>query len=242
MMSVMCLGERHLRRPYGTSEVLLVAVYPTLKRGANNPCAYGAVASALRKIGWKMRGVAINMKLKIACLVICILSAAGLAIPQSSSSKPQTEPSIFYPDDGNRGFDGAHPPSKSVLDALLKTPEAKENWNRLQKLTREELQQLFIVIRVHLKDSDETDEVVLGKDPMSGADCDWFWIVRDKGDQAQVLLFENTYGVYLLKSRTNGYRDIRSVGVAGGMTYTNIFHYDGQRYIPVHKFQKETTP
>lgn len=43
-MNVMCLGERYLRRPYGTPEVLLVAGDPTLKRGANKHCAYGAVA------------------------------------------------------------------------------------------------------------------------------------------------------------------------------------------------------
>ena len=183
-----------------------------------------------------------NMKFRMAFLMICVLVTAGIATAQSASSKPATEPSTFYPDDGNRGFDGAVPQSDAILDALLKTPEAKENWDRLQKLNREELRKLFLVVRVHLNNADETDDVVLGKDPMSGADCDWFWIVRDKSDQIQVLLFENAYGVYLLKSRTKGYRDIRSVGFAGGTTYTSIFHYDGQRYIPVHKFQKETAP
>lgn len=180
--------------------------------------------------------------LRIACVMICALCATGIAAAQSTGTKPATEPSIFYPDDSNRGFNAADPPSDAVLNALLKTPEAKENRGQLQELDREELRKLFLVVRVHLTNANETDEVVLGKDPMSGADCNWFWIVRDKGDQAQVLLFENAYGVYLLESRTNGYRNIRSIGFAGGTTYTNIFYYNGQRYIPVHKYQKETTP
>ena len=199
-----------------------MAVYPTLKRGANNHCAYGAVASALRNVARKIRGSVMNLKLRMACLMICALFVVGTVSAQSASAKLPMEPSTFYPDDGNRGFDLANPPSDAVLDVLLKTPEAKENWDRLQKLNRDELRKVFLVVRVHLIDTNETDEVVLGKFPMSGADCDWFWIVRDKGDQAQVLLFKNAYGVYLLKSRTKGYRDIRSVGFAGGITYTNI--------------------
>jgi len=48
-MNDMFSGERVLRRPYGTPEVLLVAADPALKRGANNHCAYGAVTPAYRK-------------------------------------------------------------------------------------------------------------------------------------------------------------------------------------------------
>jgi hypothetical protein len=189
-----------------------------------------------------MIGTGMNMKRKLACVLICAIFVAQIASTQSKVKKPSAEPSDFYPDDRNRGFDDAGAPSDAVLDSLLKTPEAKLNWDRLQKLNREELRKLFLVVRVHLKDAGETDEVVLEKDPMSGADCDWFWFVRDLGGHAQVLLFENAYGVYLLESRTNGYRDIRSVAFAGGTTYTNIFHYNGQRYIPVHKYQKEIRP
>jgi len=180
--------------------------------------------------------------MRVIFVLICVCCAVEFAAGQATRKPLKTEPSTFYPDDWNRGFDEADPPSDAVLDALLKTQEAKENSDRLHKLGREKLRSLFLVVRVHLKNADEADEVVLGKDPMSGADCFWFWIVRDSADRAQVLLFENAYGVYLLKGRTNGYRDIRSVAFAGGTTYTNIFHYDGQRYIPVHKYQKETTP
>lgn len=178
---------------------------------------------------------------KLVCVTICAILVIETAWAQSTRTKPAAEPSSFYPD-RNRGFDNAGVPSDPVLDALLKTPEARLNWDRLQKLNRVELRKLFLVVRVHLKDAGETDEVVLGKGPMSGADCDWFWVVRDLGGHAEILLFENAYGVYLLESRTNGYRDVRSVAFAGSTAYTNFFHYDGQRYIAVHKFQKEIKP
>jgi hypothetical protein len=182
------------------------------------------------------------MKRELACLMISALSTPGIVLAQSAWTKLPTEPSTFYPDDRNAGFDEVDPPSDAVLDALLKTPEARENSDELRKLNREGLRKLFLVVRVHLKDTNETDEVVLGHNPMSGADCDWFWIVRDNGGRAQVLLYEYAYGVYLLQSKTDGNRDIRSVGFAGGTEYTNIYHYDGQRYVAVHQYHKEIKP
>jgi hypothetical protein len=160
-----------------------------------------------------------------------LCSAAGLAQGQTKQEAHKSEPSTFYPDDENRGFDEATLPSNTVLDALLKTHEAKENWDRLKTLDRERLRKLFLVSKVHLAESGETDEVVLGSDPMSGADCYWFWIVRDKGERARVLLFTNNYGIDLLNTRTNGYREIRGVwSSAAGYSITRLYRYDGSRY------------
>ncbi|MGA2889770.1 MAG: hypothetical protein ABSE51_17115 [Terracidiphilus sp.] len=56
-MSVTSLGERVWRRPYGTPVSAVGPVNPTLKRGANNHCAYGAVASipGLKCGAWETR-------------------------------------------------------------------------------------------------------------------------------------------------------------------------------------------
>jgi hypothetical protein len=99
----------------------------------------------------------------------------GLAQGQTIQAAHKTESSDFYPDNWNKGFDEAEPPSDAVLDALLKTQEAKEHWDQLKSLDRERLRKIFLVVRVHLTNFDEKDEVVLGSDPLSGADCDWFW-------------------------------------------------------------------
>ena len=164
-------------------------------------------------------------------VLILVCLTIGLAKGQTTNGPHKAEPSTFYPDDELKGFEDAQPPSDPVLDALLKTPEAQENSDRLQRLDREKLRGLFLVVKIHLRNSVETDEVVLGKFPMTGADCDWFWIVRDMGDHAKVLLFDNAYGVYLLRSRTNGYREIASYwSSAAGYSITRLYRYDGTSY------------
>jgi hypothetical protein len=176
---------------------------------------------------------------RVIFVLICVCCAVEFAVGQATKKSLKSGPSAFYPDDENRGFDEADPPSDAVLDALLKTQEAKENSDLLQKLDRDGLRKLFLVVQVHLAKSDETDEVVLGYDPMSGADCYWFWIVRDKGGHAQVLLFTNEYGIDLLNTRTNGYREIRGVwSSAAGYTITRVYQYNGNRYKLAHRYEK----
>jgi hypothetical protein len=125
------------------------------------------------------------------------------------------------------------------LDALLRTPEAREAADALAGLDREGLRKIFSVVKVHLSNSREEDEVVLGSPPMSGADNDWFWIVRRLPGRTRVVLFANGLSFELLGSRTFGYKDIRtSWGAASGFTITCIYHYDGTRYQLVHKYTR----
>jgi hypothetical protein len=42
MYRAIAAGEGALRRPYGTPEFDLLLAIPTLKRGANKHCAFGA--------------------------------------------------------------------------------------------------------------------------------------------------------------------------------------------------------
>jgi hypothetical protein len=77
---------------------------------------------------------------------------------------------------------------------------------------------------------------------MGGADAPWFWIVRFNRTKPKVIFFTFANEFQILKTANNGYPDIRSLAFAGGVTYTNIYHYDGERYRLVHKYQKETPP
>lgn len=181
-----------------------------------------------------------NCRVRVICGLICICFAASFGLRQTARKSIKLEPSEFYPDDWNKGFDEADPPSDAVLDALLKTHEAKENWDRLKSLDRDRLRKIFLVVRVHLTDFNEKDEVVLGSDPLSGADCYWFWIVRDKGDHAQVLLFTNDYGIDLLRTKTNGCREIKGVwNSAAGYLITRLYRYDGSRYRLAYKHTRQ---
>lgn len=180
-----------------------------------------------------------------AIIVLVGMSPAmALAQWQAKQAAQESEPSEFYPDDWNRGFDEADPPSDAVLDALLKTREANENADRLKGFDREGLRKLFRVVRVHLAGTGEADEVVLGLFPMSGADCDWFWVVRDRGDRVRVILFTNEDGIYLLNTKTNGYREIRGVWSSGaGYSITRLYRYDGTTYtLAYERMRQELLP
>ena len=172
-----------------------------------------------------------SKSIRITCVLICVLAAVDYGQGQTGHKSLQTEPSSFSRDDENRGFKNAQPPSDAVLDALLKTPEADEMREELEKLDHEDLRSLFGVVKTHLKNASETDEVVIGNDPMSGADNDWFWIVRDMGDHAQILLFANGNDLDLLKIRTNEYKEIETMwSSAAGYYIKRLYKYDGNVY------------
>lgn len=181
-----------------------------------------------------------NLKARTICFLICLACWAGMMALQASAQRTSQEPTFFSPDyQENDPFKSALPPADDVLNALLSTPEARNATDRLAGLDREGLRRKFSVVKVHLSDSSEEDEVVLGSDPMSGADNDWFWIVRRLLGRTRVVLFAGGLSVELLNSRTLGYKNIRtSWSAASGLTITCIYHYDGTRYRLVHKYTK----
>jgi hypothetical protein len=176
---------------------------------------------------------------RIVVALICMwappVHVAGQAVPRVLPK----EPSIFYPDFNDSGFQHAQPPSDAVLDALLMTPEAKLNSDRLRALNRTRLRGLFRVVRVHLTNTDEADWVVGGRFPMTAADGDWFWLVREANGQPKVVLFASGLSLELLTKQTADFKDVRTVwGSAAGYTLTNIYQFDGSRYRLVHAFTK----
>jgi hypothetical protein len=167
--------------------------------------------------------------------IVVIVCADAQKPPRSLDARP----TVFVPDDENRGLKNANPPSDAILNALLATSEAKEAHNELSGLNREDLRDLFEVVRVNLGPADEEDYVVHGTSlPMKGAENDWFWIVRNNRGHSEVVLFANGYSLELLKRMTSGYRDIRTVWSAPAYTLTDIYHFDGVRYEHTHRFTR----
>jgi hypothetical protein len=176
---------------------------------------------------------------KIVLTLTCFLYGIGSTVCQTSARNATIEPSNFCPDDSKRGFEHAEPPSDAELDALLKTREAKEMSDRLANFDRERLRKIFRVAEIHLSDSPERDKMVLGSDPLSGADNDWFWVIRFVSGRPRVTLFANGNCLEVLKTETSGLEDIRTVwSSAAGYTLTNIYHFDGVEYRRVHAFTK----
>jgi hypothetical protein len=171
-----------------------------------------------------MRGLTVFLVLLLT--VGCVVSGAA----EEAQRIGKSNPTVFAPDRNNLGFEGARSPSDEVLDALLKTNEVTADSYALEGRGREALRQMFEVVQVDLGDRNEMDYVVLGKGPMTGADCFWFWIVRDRQGQADVLLFSNGLSLALRKHTTNGYRDIEGGWATAGFIGETLFRYDGSVY------------
>jgi hypothetical protein len=177
--------------------------------------------------------------------MICALFSAGLATAQSKDRKPAEGPTAFYEDCGGDCpclFDHPVPLPDNVLDAILATKEAKSMQDQLRRLNREQIAGLFRAIEIHLGDRKELDYVVLSVQPLGGADAPWFWIVRFNQTHPKVIFYTFANGFEKLKSWSNGYPNLRSKAWAGSIQYTSIYHYNGRRYILVHKYQKENAP
>lgn len=179
-------------------------------------------------------------KARVGVVLIGLLCLGGSLAAQPSAARVHAGPTLFSPDyQQNDPFEHAHPPTNDELEALLRTREARDAADELKKLNREQLRNLFSVVRIHIADSNEIDDLVLGSDPLSGADNSWFWIVRRAGGHTEVILFANGASLELLEKQTNGHRDIRTTwSSAAGYTLTNIYRYNSSRYTQVHAFTK----
>ena len=195
-----------------------------------------------------MSGSTMSKKIKVVFWMICIVFAAGFAIAQPKDKKSAAEPTAFYEDciSGDRDrpclFDHPVPLPGKVLEILRATKEAKESQDKLTDYDRDDFAKLFKAIRIHLGDPKELDYVVLGQFPMGGADAPWFWIVRYDQSHPKVIFFTFANGFEILKTKNNGYPDIRSSAYTASFGYTNIYHYNGQRYVLIHEYHKEIKP
>ena len=193
-----------------------------------------------RKRGSSRRGIGMQRTARILCSLVCLVIAFSVAGGQATRGNTPKGPSSFAPDGEDSGLENAQPPSDAVLDALLKTSEANEAKDDLAVLSRDQMRDLFKVVKVHLKGAVEADYVVLGSGPLSGADCFWFWIVRERQGKAKVLLFENPLKLELSKRRTNGYRDIRSSWCSAAFCHDRLFRYSADRYRLVYQHDTES--
>lgn len=102
--------------------------------------------------------------------------------------------------------------------------------------------QLFTTTEIHLSSTSEADLVVAGIPPMTGADNDWYWIIRTGHKNPKVILFLGCNGFQVLKTTTNGYHDIRSFWGAGIVSITRIYKFNGIRYKLWKKVEREDYP
>jgi len=173
------------------------------------------------------------------CFILIMLCHVCTATAQRADVKGTPEPTFFSEDmDPNPFWDSDTLPA-NVLEMLKVGKSAGLAADRLKGFDQAGFAALFDAVHVHLGNSRELGYVVVGKFPMSGADCDWFWVVRSDRDHPKIILFSNSNAIELLRGRTNGYRNVRSTwSSAAGYTITCVYHYDGNRYRVFRKYEK----
>ncbi len=72
--------------------------------------------------------------------------------------------------------------------------------------------------------------LVAGPPSISGLDNTWFWVVRQWGNKAEVLLWASGRCLQLSNKRTLGFRDIEVTLISTKKNVTEIYRYNGTEY------------
>ena len=126
--------------------------------------------------------------------------------------------------------------------ATLHTDEAVQACLKDNPLERgQSLSSWFIGSVIHLDGTNEVDLIVLpsfrGQESMcfqTPAGIGLFWILKKNSVQYRLILKTWGGGLEILRSKTNGFRDVRTgtLGQAGRNLTTVTFHFNGSRYVP----------
>jgi len=89
----------------------------------------------------------------------------------------------------------------------------------------------FLAAEVHLHDKDTPDVLVMpNNECMFGATTDPFWVFGKTANGFALILRTDQLALEILKSKTNGYLDIRGKSEGAREFYMMKFKYDGQKY------------
>lgn len=116
-----------------------------------------------------------------------------------------------------------------VIRLLMKTKEAAIARSYGRDFP-DDPSELFQAAEIHLARPDQVDLVVIGEDPMSGADNTWFWLVRSAYTKPRIILFAGGNGIKVKETRANGYLDIHCFWSSPSATSDELYRFDGTKY------------
>jgi hypothetical protein len=115
--------------------------------------------------------------------------------------------------------------------AILCNDERVRNELKYEKITPDHLPtSWFSAAEVHLSKPSERDLIVVAQGPLMGANVDVFWVFTRGGATYALALTIPAHDLIVEKSRSNGYRDLESMGATAATVTTVSFHYDGDHY------------
>jgi hypothetical protein len=175
--------------------------------------------------------------------IVCLTLAAGLIAlplrPQSAGNSPAREQTVFSSDgivEKKKGDLVVHPPIERPVplpDEILKFLRTDDRVIKCLEPERvtEAAPTWFVAAEVHLHDKDQSDFVVMPVNGcLLGTNVDPFWVFAKTAHGYDLLLKTFQYEIEILKSKSNGYSDIRGHSSTPVEIYTVQFKFDGQKY------------
>ncbi len=99
----------------------------------------------------------------------------------------------------------------------------------------------FTASEIHLHDAALADLIVQPSeaDPcMGGADNTSYWVFRKRPEGHQLVLTGRSFGLNIMKTRTNGYRDVRMMVFSPRLGEVGtIFKFNGKKYRPSRNYR-----
>src|ERR1043165_648908 len=89
----------------------------------------------------------------------------------------------------------------------------------------------FVASEIDLNNDRLPDLIITAKNPcLFGANINPFWVFSNSPRGHRLVLNVSTLGLDVLKTKSNGYRDIRVQAATATTLHTTIFKYDGRKY------------
>jgi hypothetical protein len=183
--------------------------------------------------------------MKFACIAVLLLSSflttkTWNAVAQQAPKNKISDRSTFTADEDS--FEPSAPIPPKALAALARTVAGTQGLAFASVKGKPVLADLFRAVEVNLGAAGDAALVVGGVGRMSGADNDWFWIVRSPQQQPKVILWCGGNSLELLDSKSEGYRDVRCTWSSASETSTSLYRYVAGRYRLQHKKWTERAP
>ena len=159
-------------------------------------------------------------------LAIAVLGMA-LSVPVFSQNPKQDQPDA---DTFCADLRLPHPTAvpKKVLNLILSRKEIEESVD--EEARQSDPARFFHATEVRLGPTGEIDLLVIGGGPFSGADNDWFWLVRFPYRNPEIVLWEGANCISLDQNRTNGLRNVSSSWSSASQHREVTFRFDGTKY------------
>ena len=165
-----------------------------------------------------------------------LIFATALLLPATAFAQDQKPPrykdqKVFSSEDSAANHPVAIP--REVLAILAKDPKIRDILEYANIPPDRVPAKWFSAAEVHLGLTEEKDLIVLGESPIRESGSFPFWVFIHDAQGYKLVLNNPTAELSVLKTVSNGYRDLKSVTGSRHSVTTVNFQFSGNKYVEV---------